>query len=68
MNGLETYLALKDIRPNAVAIIVTAYADELPHLVDGAMQCGAYTCIRKPLSIPILTQIVEQALSISRRN
>lgn len=61
-NGLETYLAVKDIRPNAVALIITAYADELPHLVDSALQYGAYACLRKPVDIAILTDVVDQAL------
>jgi two-component system response regulator HydG len=61
MNGLETYLALKDIRPDAVAIIITAYADELPHLVDGALKQGAYACLRKPVDIALLSHILEQA-------
>lgn len=63
MNGLETYIALKDLRPEAVAVIITAYADELPHLVEGAMQNGAYTCLRKPLDISLLSNILEQALA-----
>ncbi len=61
-NGLETYLAVKDIRPNAIAVIITAYADELPHLVDSALQCGAYAYLRKPVDIEMLTDVVDKAL------
>lgn len=62
MNGLETYLAVKDIRPNAIAIIITAYADELPDLVDKALQYGAYACLRKPIDMAVLMDVIDKAL------
>lgn len=62
-NGLDVYLALKDIRPDATAIMITAYADELPHLVEGSLAHGAYTCLKKPIDCQVLSEILSQVLA-----
>jgi len=51
INGLETYLAIKDISPEAVAIVMTAYRQEMADLVEEALNNTAYTCIYKPLDM-----------------
>ncbi len=64
MNGLETYLVIRDFRPDVVAVIITGYPQEMGTLVKGALQEGAYTCLEKPIDmhelISLLARIKEE--------
>ncbi len=64
LNGLETYLSIRDFRPNVVVIIITGYLKEMDKLVQQALQENAYTCLEKPIDIDrllsLLVQIKEQ--------
>ncbi|MBU0491503.1 MAG: response regulator [Chloroflexi bacterium] len=60
LNGLETYLAIRAINPQAVAIMMTAYRQELAGLVEEALRNHAYTCLYKPLDIAELLRLVEE--------
>ena len=46
INGLETYRRIKQIRSDAVVTMMSGYADK--HLVEGALQEGAYGALDKP--------------------
>jgi two-component system response regulator HydG len=59
MNGVETYRRIKKIRPEAVVMMMTAYAVE--DLVQKALQEGAYGITYKPLDIERVTTIIEEA-------
>jgi len=64
MNGLETYLAIREIRPDAVAVVVSGYPEEMDDLAKRAVEKNAYIYLRKPLDIEnfkdLLKEIVEQ--------
>jgi len=60
MNGLETYLAIKDMRPKARAILVTGYRDEVSDLIEQALSKNAMACLSKPLDISILLQMLRE--------
>jgi two-component system response regulator HydG len=60
LNGLETYLAIREINPQAVAIMMTAYRQEMAGLVEEALHNQAYTCFYKPLDIEELLRLVEE--------
>jgi two-component system response regulator HydG len=60
INGLETYLTIKEINPEAVAIMMTAYRQEAADLVEEALNKSAYTCLHKPLDIKVLLRLVEE--------
>jgi DNA-binding NtrC family response regulator len=64
LNGLETYLAIRDIRPDVVAVIVTGYRQEMSKLAEQAVKKSAYTCLEKPIDmdelLSLLAQIKEQ--------
>jgi DNA-binding NtrC family response regulator len=51
LNGLETYLAIKKICPETVAVFMTAYRREVADLVEEAINNNAYTCLYKPLDM-----------------
>jgi len=62
INGLETYLAIREINPEAVAIMITAYRQEMADLVEEAMRNHAYTCLYKPLDMEELLRLVQEVL------
>ncbi len=51
MNGLETYLALKEIKREVVAVMITAFRDEMQDLIEQAITSRAYTCLFKPVDM-----------------
>ena len=51
INGLETYLAMKELNPELSAIMMTAYRQEMDDLVEEALRNNAYTCLYKPFEI-----------------
>jgi len=58
MNGVESYRRIKAIRPDAVVMMMTAYAVE--DLVQQALQEGAYGVVYKPLDIDRVIAIIEK--------
>jgi len=60
INGLETYLAIREINQEAVAIMMTAYRQEAADLVEEALRNNAYTCLYKPLEMEELLKLVEE--------
>lgn len=62
INGLETYLAIKEVNPEAVAIMMTAYRQEMDDLVEEAIRNHAYTCLYKPFEMKELLSLVEEIL------
>jgi len=62
INGLETYLAIKKINPEVVAIMMTAYRQEMADLVEQALHNDAYTCVYKPLDMEAVLRLVDEIL------
>ena len=60
INGLETYLAIREINPEVVAIMMTAYRQEMADLVEVALANHAYTCLYKPLEMEELLRLVDE--------
>ena len=60
INGLETYLAIKEINPEVVAIMMTAYRQEVADLVKEALHNQAYTCLYKPLDMEEVLRLVKE--------
>ena len=60
VNGLETYLAIRDIRPNTVVIIITGYPKDMGELIEQALQRSAYTCLEKPIDMEELISLLEK--------
>jgi two-component system response regulator HydG len=60
INGLETYLAIREINPEVVAIVMTAYRQEMSALVEEALHDSAYTCLYKPLEMAELVKLVDE--------
>lgn len=62
LNGLETVSLIKQINPNAVIIIVTAY-DQFQYAQE-ALNLGAYKYLTKPVNRELLVQTVRSAMTI----
>jgi two-component system response regulator HydG len=60
INGLETYLAIKEVNPKAVAIVITAYHQEMADLVEQALKSDAYACLDKPLDMSEVIRLVDE--------
>jgi two-component system, NtrC family, response regulator HydG len=59
IDGLQTYLAIKELRPHAVVIVMTAYREEMASRVSEALGACAYTCLYKPLDLENVLLIVD---------
>lgn len=60
MNGLELYLAIKKITPQAVAVMVTNLEAEFERIAQEAVRQTAYTILRKPLDLDELLSLLER--------
>ena len=60
INGLETYLAIKEVNPEAIAIMMTAYRQEMDDLVKEALDSHAYACLYKPLDIEEMLRLIDE--------
>ena len=60
LNGLETYLAIRDIRLNVVVIVITGYPQEMGNLAQQAVQKNAFACLEKPIDMDDLVSLLEQ--------
>jgi DNA-binding NtrC family response regulator len=63
LNGLETYLAIKKTNPGAVAVMMTAYRQEMSALVDEAMRNNAYSCLYKPFNISEMLDLIAEIIA-----
>ena len=60
LNGLETYLSIRNFRANVVAIMITGYRQEMSELAQQALKEGAYTCLEKPIDMDKLMELLER--------
>ncbi len=63
LNGLETYLAIRDINPQAKAVMMTAFREETAALIEQAKKNDAYACLYKPFDIQEVLKIIEEITS-----
>ena len=67
LNGLETYLEIKKTNPQAVAVMMTAYREEMDDLVKEALSNNAYTCLYKPFEMDDAIKIIEEVSKSKRK-
>ena len=58
-NGLYTYLSVRDIRREIVAILVTGYPKEMSGPVKQALEESAYICLEKPVNMEYLISLLD---------
>ena len=67
VNGLIIYLELKKVNPDAVAIMMTAYKEEMSHIIEQAINKGVYAAIYKPFSIDKIVKMIEEIVEKRRK-
>ncbi|MFH1003660.1 MAG: response regulator, partial [Chloroflexota bacterium] len=60
MDGIETYLALKEINPELVPIMMTGYREEMCQIIEKYTEAPAATCLYKPFNPSQVMQLVSQ--------
>jgi len=60
LNGLETYLSIREFRPNVVVVMITGYRQEMSELAQQALKESAYTCLEKPIDTDKLVELLER--------
>jgi len=63
MNGVETYKALRKIKPDIKVVMTTNYREGIEDLIDQAISESAYTCIYKPFEVGKVVKLLERILS-----
>lgn len=60
INGVETYQAIRDFRPDVNVIIITDNKNETENLIDQTLEKNICTIFEKPLDIDILIETVQK--------
>jgi DNA-binding NtrC family response regulator len=60
MNGLELYLAIREITPTSVAIMISGMEKEFEEIAREAVRRNAYTIVKKPLDIDYILGLLKQ--------
>ena len=61
-NGLETYLEIRKVNPKAIAVMMTAYREEMDEAVKEALKNNAYTCLYKPFDMDEAIKIINEII------
>ena len=62
LNGLETYLILRDIRPDMVAIVITGYLNDMEDIVYQTLKRNVYVCLEKPLDMNHISALMQKII------
>jgi DNA-binding NtrC family response regulator len=60
LNGLETYLAIREVRRNVAVVVITGYLEEMGDLVQKALHESAYVCMEKPVNMDGLISLLDK--------
>lgn len=60
LNGLEVYLKIRKINPDAVVVLMIAHRQEVDKLVSQAMENGAYSCLYKPFDMNEAIKVIDE--------
>ena len=60
INGLETYLNIKEVNPEVVAIMMTGFRYDMAELMQQAMENNAYICLYKPLDMDKVLRLINE--------
>ncbi|EKD28845.1 MAG: Two component, sigma54 specific, transcriptional regulator, Fis family [uncultured bacterium] len=64
MNGINVLQQIKEINPDALVILITAYANAQDAF--NALKIGAYDYIQKPFKMEKLRSVVKRALTVNK--
>ncbi len=58
MNGLETYLKLKEINSTMKTVMMTGYGDEVTDIMLKATAAKVTTCLHKPFDLSMAVDLI----------
>jgi CheY-like chemotaxis protein len=67
LNGLEVFHTVRKMKPKTVAIIITAYAQEMQALIQEMLKDNACACLTKPLDIGKLLRVLKSECVINKQ-
>ncbi len=62
INGITTYQAIRNIRPDVTVISVTENKEEIEGIADKSAEMGIYAYLEKPLDMDSLLGVMQKAL------
>ena len=65
MDGVKTLERIKEFRPEAGVIMMTAYSME--EFVEHSLRKGAYTCLFKPIDVEKLLEAIQKVRDLTRK-
>lgn len=65
MDGVKTLERIKEFRPEAGIIMITAYSME--EFVEESLRKGAYTCLFKPIDVGKMLDAIQKVRDLSRK-
>lgn len=65
INGVGAYREIRRIRPRAVVVMMSGYADK--HLVEEALQEGAYGALDKPFDVDNILTMIDEIIKGKQR-
>ena len=68
IDGLETFLRLKEINPDILTIMMTGFRNEVKEALDKAQAASAITCLYKPFDPAEATNILKRIGKKSRHH
>lgn len=63
INGFETYLKIREINPEIIAVLITGHYESKANLVEQALLASMYTCLQKPLDMSKVLPLIEKLIS-----
>lgn len=65
MNGIKTMERIKEFRPEAGIIMMTAYSME--EFVEDSLRKGAYTCLFKPIDVEKMLEAIQKVRDLGKK-
>jgi DNA-binding NtrC family response regulator len=67
IDGLETFLRLKELNPGIRTVMMTGFRNEVRDVLEKAEAASAITCLYKPFDPGVLTELVRQTKGKPRK-
>ena len=62
MNGLETFVRLREASPGSTVVMITGYGKTLKAVIEEARSLGVRAVIDKPFKINQITQVIREII------
>ncbi len=66
LNGLEVFRRIRAMQPGVITILISGYAEEMHDMIQQTLSESAHTCLRKPLDMERLLDLLEGVCTAKR--